>query len=467
MKFSFSLSAIFVYFILLCLAAGNYGCANIVPPSGGTIDSFPPSLVRAIPRDSALQFTGNKLILQFNEFIELKNPNEQIIISPYPSVQPLITSNLKTISIKLKDTLLPNTTYTIDFGTAIADINEGNILKDFQYSFSTGNKLDTHSLSGNVFMAETGKADSTVWALLYLEEKDSTVAKKNPAYVARVNGKGNFQFNRLPEGKYYLYALKDADGNKKYNQPIESFAFLDAPITIPNDLNSKTLYAFATEKERKKEAARDAKKTDKLVFFTNIQDGALELNDTVSIRFKDRLIYVDTNAIYLKEDTLGFKKATGIIYDSSAQRLTIKTGLKSGTQYQLVLSKDFAKDSSGRMLAKNDTLRFRVKTEKEYGSMKIAFRQLDLSRNPVMQLIQNDQIVFQRSMKGNEVFVKLFKPGNYQLQVLYDTNGNGIWDPGAFFASPKLQPEIVQFIEKEIFIKQNWDNEFEIALPNN
>jgi hypothetical protein len=99
--------------------------------------------------------------------------------------------------------------------------------------------------------------------------------------------------------------------------------------------------------------------------------------------------------------------------------------------------------------------------------MKIAFRQLDLSRNPVMQLIQNDQIVFQRSMKGNEVFVKLFKPGNYQLQVLYDTNGNGIWDPGAFFASPKLQPEIVQFIEKEIFIKQNWDNEFEIALPNN
>jgi uncharacterized protein (DUF2141 family) len=467
MKFSFSLTAILIYFLLLSVIAINYGCANLVPPSGGPIDTLPPRLTRAIPKDSALLFAGNKLVLQFDEFIELKNPNDQIIISPYPATQPLINANLKTISIKLKDSLLPNTTYTIDFGNAIADINEGNILKDFQYSFATGIKLDTHSLSGFVFMAETGKADSTVWALLYREEDDSTVAKKNPAYVARVNSKGFFQFNNLREGKYYVFALKDADGNKRYNQPIEAFAFLDTSIVVPYDADVKKLYAFATEKEKKRESAREVKKTDKLTFTTNLEGSTLELTDTLFIQFAERLVYLDTNALYVKEDTLTAKKIESIQYNAERKKIILNTNFKAGLQYQIILPKDFAKDSSGRTFAKNDTLRFRVKSEKEYGSLKITFRQLDLSKNPVVQLTQNDQIFFQRKVSGNELYVRLFKPGTYQLQLLYDINNNGRWDPGDYFAKPRRQPEIVQYIDKEIFIKQNWDNEFKIDIPNN
>lgn len=463
----FPLRNLLVYLFLLGSIAGFYSCANMVPPGGGAIDTLPPKLIKVIPRDSSLQFSGNKIVFQFNEFIDLKNPNDQIIISPYPDKQPLITSNLKTISIKLKDSLLPNTTYTIDFGSSIADINEGNILKDLQYTFSTGNQLDAYSLSGSVWMAETGKTDSTCWALLYKEEEDSTVAKKNPAYIARVNAKGYFQFSHLPAGKYYLYALKDADGNKKYNQPLEGFAFLDKPLILPNDSIDPRLYVFSTEKEKKREPSRETKKTEKIAFTSNVQDGTLELMDTMFLQFSEPLIFIDSSNLIVKEDTLEGKKLSTITYDTSRKRLYLLASLKSGAQYQLIIPKGFVKDSIGKTIPKNDTLRFRVKTEKEYGSLKMSFRQLNPSKNPVIQLMLNEQIVYSSAILKNELYVKLFKPGSYQLQILYDDNANGLWDTGDYFSKPRRQPEIVQFIDKEILIKQNWDNEFDITLPNN
>jgi uncharacterized protein (DUF2141 family) len=467
MKTGIPISVTILYLLMLGSFAGLMGCANMVPPSGGAIDSLPPRLVRSFPKDSALQFNGNKLLLQFDEFIELKNPNDEIVISPYPAQQPLINSNLKSVSIKLKDSLLPNTTYTVHFGNAIADINEGNVLKDFQFSFSTGKQLDTNSLSGTVLMAETGKADSTLWALLYREDEDSTVAKKNPAYITKVDGNGYFQFRHLPEGKFYVYALKDADGNKKYNQPIEAFAFSDQPMIISGDAISPNLYAFATEKETKRERARELKRTDKLIFTNNLQDGALELTDTLMLQANEKLVFFDGSQIQLKEDTLEYKKLSSLRYDSVRKKIYVTTPLKPGARYQLVLPKEFARDSSGRMPAKNDTLRFRVKTEKEYGTLKITFRQADLSQNPVVQLIQNEQIMYRLALQSNECYIKLCKPGSYQLQLLYDRNRNGIWDAGDYFSKPRRQPERVQHIDKEILIKQNWDNEWDIVLPGN
>ena len=464
MNLRFSLSAILFYLLLLGCLAGHYGCANIVPPGGGAIDTLPPQPVRLTPRDSSLQFSGNKIVLQFNEFIELKNPNDQIIISPYPDKQPLITSNLKTLSIKLKDSLLPNTTYTIDFGNAIADINEGNILKDLKYTFSTGNQLDSFSLSGTVRMAETGKADSTCWALLYKEEDDSTVAKKKPAYIARVNAKGVFQFSNLPAGKYYVYALKDTDGNKKYNQPIEAFAFLDKPVELPNDSIVADLYAFALEKEKKRESSGGTKKKDQFIYYPNIYEGALEITDTFFLQFEEKLTFIDTIHFMLQQDTMQPKNISGYRYDTLRNRLYLMNDFKQGSRYQLMLPKGFAKDSSGRATIQNDTLLFRVKTEKEYGSLKISFRQLDLSKKPVIQLMQNEQIAYSKAAGQNDFYIKLFKPGSYQLQLLYDTNGNGVWDPGDYFSKPRKQPEIVQFVDKEIVVKPNWDNEYDITL---
>jgi len=465
-----SWSGIFISFFLTILIFLYYGCANMVPPGGGPIDSIPPAMIRALPEDSALNVNTPKLQLNFNEFIELKNPADEILISPYPVKQPLITGNLRTISVKWKDSLLPNTTYTIDFGASIADINEGNILRNYRYVFSTGNHIDSNRLSGRVILAETGKTDSTMWALLYAKEEDSTVAKETPLYVARVNAKGFFQFNNLPSGQYHLFALKDADGNKKYNQPIESFGFLDDQLDVPRDTLAATLYAFATEKEKKRDASSvkaDKKQSDKLSYQTNLADGALGLTDTFTILFKERLISIDKASFSLFQDTLPSAFTPQVVYDSVNFRLQIRSNWSPGESYKLVLAKGFAKDSSGRSSIQNDTIRFRVKEEKEYGSVRVRFKQLDLSRNPRLVLYENETIVHNEALMNNEFFIKLFKPGSYQLAILYDKNGNGIWDPGDYFSKPRKQPEIVQAIDKPMTVKANWDNEMDIELISN
>ena len=115
-----------------------------------------------IPECDALDVNSNKIVLNFDEYIDLKEIRNNLIVSPVPKIAPTVTSHLKTITIRIKDTLQPNTTYALNFGRAVTDVNEGNILKNFTYAFSTGNYIDSMSYSGRVVMANTGKPDSTL-----------------------------------------------------------------------------------------------------------------------------------------------------------------------------------------------------------------------------------------------------------------------------------------------------------------
>src|SRR5688572_27347745 len=131
----------FLFTIVILLILGisvisGTGCANIVPPQGGPRDTLPPLLTRATPADSTLNFRGNRIELTFNEYIDLENPQQKVLISP--TIDPNMEVRLRTLTIRLRDTLDPNTTYTINFGDALKDINEGNVARDFTYTFSTG-----------------------------------------------------------------------------------------------------------------------------------------------------------------------------------------------------------------------------------------------------------------------------------------------------------------------------------------
>src|SRR5436190_8267824 len=133
------------------------GCANIIAPLGGARDTIAPRLVKASPPDSSRNFKDTRITLTFSEFVNVENTRENLIVSPMPKNEPLVESHLRTVTVRLKDTLQPNTTYTLDFGKAIKDVNEGNIDKNFSYIFSTGSTFDSLTLSGKVIMAETGK----------------------------------------------------------------------------------------------------------------------------------------------------------------------------------------------------------------------------------------------------------------------------------------------------------------------
>jgi len=463
------------YLIILVVAGINLlsgsGCANIVPPAGGPRDSLAPVPLSASPKDSALNVTTQKITINFNEFIELKNINEKLLISPYPVKQPVAEFKLRSVIIRLKDSLLPNTTYTLDFGDAIVDLNEGNVLKNFKYTFSTGNSIDTNELKGRIIIAETGNTDSTFFALLYRKQEDSTVAKEKPMYVTRVDSKGNFLFTNIPNGTFYVYALQDADGDKRYSQPTEAFAFADESVVINENKKPIILYAFAAEKPKVKvntpsAGARGEKPgtVKRLTYTNNLEGGAQDLLDSLKFTFQKPLKYFDTAKIKLYKDSTTPVTNLRFRYDSINQKLILFTAWQQGASYRLILQKEFAADTTGLQLLKTDTLNFRTKADKEYGSIRIRFKNLDLSKNPVMLLYTNDQLAGSYPLTAAEWLQKVYKPGEYQVRLLNDENKNGRWDAGDFFSKPKRQPEKVTNLNIKITIKPNWDNEATVDL---
>jgi hypothetical protein len=123
---------------------------------------LPPVLVNANPPFRSVHFNANKIVFTFDEFVDIQDIQNNLLVSPYPKKAPAVNNKLRTITVTLKDSLRPNTTYSLNFGNAVKDINEGNVLKNFTYVFSTGNVIDSGRVSGNVLMASTGKPDSTI-----------------------------------------------------------------------------------------------------------------------------------------------------------------------------------------------------------------------------------------------------------------------------------------------------------------
>lgn len=455
-----------VYFI------GSSGCANIGSPTGGPRDSLPPVLLKTAPLNPARNFTGNRIMLTFNEYVNLDdNAQQNLVVSPTPKINPNIERKLHTVTVKLKDTLEKNTTYAIQFGNAIKDVNEGNVFRGFTYVFSTGNTIDSNTLSGKVLLAETGKTDSTLIAVLYVSADDSAVVKERPRYYAKLDSSGNFHFRFLARGTYHLYAMKDEGGMKKYTSKSQLFAFADKPVVITDSTSSVVLYAYNIKEETKPLAPLPAVKTSKpkkdeknpLKFLTNKQGDQLDLLGDFVITFEDSLKIFDTSKVVLTDEKFTRLGGYTIKGDSTHHIYTLKYPWKAGTAYRLILDKDFASDSLGRKLLKTDTIPFNVKSEDAYGSVKLNFTNLDLKNNPVLQLVQNDKIEFSQSLTSAVFYRKLFKPGDYDIRILYDTNGNGVWDPGDFFGK-HLQPERVMYIAKKLIVKTNWDNEVTVAL---
>ncbi|PZP46865.1 MAG: hypothetical protein DI598_11610, partial [Pseudopedobacter saltans] len=199
--------SILVGLVVLAIIVQLSGCAVMIPPSGGPKDSLPPILIAADPKDSALHFTGDKIVLTFDEYVQVDNAQQNLIVSPNPKKQPNVTSKLKTVTITIKDTLKPNTTYALNFGNSIKDVNEGNIFRNFTYAFSTGDHLDTDSITGKVILAQTGTIDTSLIVLLHRNLNDTAVKKTRPDYYTTLDSGGNFRLRFLPVGDYNIFVL--------------------------------------------------------------------------------------------------------------------------------------------------------------------------------------------------------------------------------------------------------------------
>ncbi|MBF4493718.1 Ig-like domain-containing protein [Flavobacterium sp. MR2016-29] len=216
-------------------------CAKRGSITGGLKDTLAPVLRSSSPKNFSTDFKGDEIILTFDEYIKLKNINKQLIVSPPMKHEPVITpTNVsKFISIKIKDTLQPNTTYSLNFGQSIADNNEGNAINQFKYVFSTGSYIDSLSISGIIKDSYEKNVDNFVSVMLYEVNdkfKDSAVYKEYPRYITNtLDSLRTFKLENLKAGKYLLVAMKDKSGNNRYNPKDDKIGFIKHPITIPND----------------------------------------------------------------------------------------------------------------------------------------------------------------------------------------------------------------------------------------
>lgn len=223
-------------------------CANVVTPSGGPKDTKSPVVLEASPANNSTNFKGKSIHLTFDEFVTLNNPSNIVLISPPMNKKPTYRTSGKTVIIRFEEPLKPNTTYSINFGDAIKDLHEGNVFSGYTFNFSTGEKIDSLSLRGNVTSASTLAPMENMLVGLYSNDNDTLTLdslpyRVKPNYITTTDSKGNFNFSGLADKEYLLFALKDNNSNLVYDLPNEEIAFysdLVKPYFIDNHIVKDT-----------------------------------------------------------------------------------------------------------------------------------------------------------------------------------------------------------------------------------
>ena len=240
--------SLYYIFIIIAAAVMMYSCANIGNPSGGPIDKTPPIFMRSNPTPNAVNVKDRKIEIFFDEIVTLKDPSTKIIVSPAQTEMPRMSALGRKVTVELVDSLLPNTTYTIDFSNSIQDNNEGNAIDNFAFAFSTGSVIDSMRVSGYVIDSRTLEPMQSVVVGLQSNLADSAFHKEKLQRVALTNDRGQFTIRNVSPGSYHIFALKDLDRDYKFGNPTEDIAFLDSIIvpsigtreaadTVYNDLN--------------------------------------------------------------------------------------------------------------------------------------------------------------------------------------------------------------------------------------
>ena len=215
-------------------------CANIVKPSGGERDTEGPEIIGAIPAPQTLNYAGTQVDFYFDEFIKPGNYSQDIFISPIPEIQPLITVKNRRLRIEFQEPLRDSTTYVITLGTGIKDFNESNeMAESFTYAFSTGDKLDSMSITGTIENAWSGERQGTMNVFLFPAEdvEGNEIFDLRPVYAVESDESGAFKFEYLRNAAYKIYAVGDLDKSYSYNSEIEMIGLAEDPRIDLTDTN--------------------------------------------------------------------------------------------------------------------------------------------------------------------------------------------------------------------------------------
>lgn len=231
---------IILIFSVLIIAA----CASLQNPEGGPRDTTAPKVLEELPKNLTKNFKGNKIEITFDEYFKLNNEFTEISVSPAQEIPPLFKIKQKSLIINFKDSLEANTTYTINFGKAIQDVNESNTLKNYSYVFATGPVLDSLQIKGKVISALDNKEIKDITVFILPVSRDSIFGKKKPSIYTLTDSSGNFSLKNLREDRYRIYALKETGADRIYNSPNEEIGFLKDSIYLNKDTGGIVLKLF-------------------------------------------------------------------------------------------------------------------------------------------------------------------------------------------------------------------------------
>ena len=370
MKFS-SLHILPFTVIILIL----YACASTGTPDGGPYDETPPKFVRATPDPNSTGNTRKKVAIEFDEFIKIENAAEKVIISPPQTEMPEVKASGKRVLVEFFDTLRANTTYTIDFGDAIVDNNEGNPMGNFAYAFSTGETIDTMEVAGTVLNAQDLEPIKGIQVGLHKNLNDTAFTKLPFDRISRTDSRGRFSIKGVAPGKYRIYALKDGNQNYLFDSKTEIIAYSDSliiPSMEPATKQDTTWNAIDTLEID----------TVKTVHYTHFMPDdiilrAFKEETTMQYLAKSEREQLNRFSLYFsaKADTLptvtglDFDEKDAFIIESSLKNDTIRYWIKDTVLCErdtLTLQLDYLyTDTLGNLVPKRDTLYMMNKLSKE------------------------------------------------------------------------------------------------------
>lgn len=485
-------------------------CAEIVPLTGGEEDTTAPRIIRQKPEQGMTYYTGNSIVVTFDEYVRLNDPVNTITVNP---AGPKITPKLKnrTLTLSWDGLLQSNTTYIIQFNGTVRDFNEAND-SIMQFVFSTGAVIDSLKLSGKAVGAFSNAHQNQLTVGLY--SPDSNPLQAKPLYATRTNAQGEFQFNYLKSENYQVFAFLDANKDQRV-QPNEPVAFSDSIVT-PADTAGPVLRVFppvpVKDAPRATFAApgmlivhnRDSLDASRLfvngenpellevyspdsmafalppaatpnytiaydtlsfikpitpaertVPLTILREGRgkWKPGDTLHFRINDRIASVDTSLI-----SITTIKGNRVNYSLLQQR---KSGFSMVPDPRTDASFEvqFGKHAVQTHNLKSDTTRFSYTTLLSADLSNLTINCADLPGQWIIELTQNERVLYYmvKLPSDTAVVFRQIEPGQYTARCIADVNRNGKWDTGNFVT--KAQPEEVKRFALTQKLRANWDVE--------
>lgn len=505
---------VFLYLSLLIIF---YSCASIVPPEGGKKDEIPPKLIKSSPPANSINYRAKKIILSFDENIQLVNLRENFSVTPDLTELPRISANKSKVNITINtDSLKPNTSYTLNFGKSIADLNESNVYPNFTYSFSTGSFLDTQYVEGKILEIKTNQPKKD--CLVKLVKKEN-----NLKYSTTSDDKGVWKIMNLSAGQYDLLIFIDKDQNK---QPGNGELYFKSIVTVSDSTPKITGYLIPysvsipgklmvlnavyvddytisvkfnqTVREPQKikySLTKDFNKKEPSLIPTTSGDSFIIIHPFIPSDSIHLTIFSDTLQKFLIEQPKKRKikelkiesihdlvrRSDPIFFKSNipvksfgSQKITVN-GIDTGftitkinpykfkvegkfKEQTLVILKQGAITEINGLNNKADSFdQIRIATPEQTGNYEFMIKDtLTPYNGKVMVKLYNDTreyIVKTKLLQSNTLTELL--PGNYTMEVWYDFDNDEEWDQGDY--SKNENPEKIRLFKDIVLIKANWD----------